>query len=185
MTLFALGPSSMLQLRSIMVMSLFFWDCFVCRGGYRKRRLRRNRSTIFCSKFAPDLKACPTRSNPPIATGVSLTSFMVSTATDQPKAYIAVLLVLGSTHSLNNLLQALIPAMSPNNIKDKYALDFVQIGLITLTFQISGSLLQPLVGHYTTDQHPMPYSTAIGMIFTLVGVVCLAFANSCIIIYHI
>ena len=59
--------------------------------------------------------------------------------------------------------------------------DFVQIGLITLTFQISGSLLQPLVGHYT-DQHPMPYSTAIGMIFTLVGVVCLAFATSYIMI---
>jgi FSR family fosmidomycin resistance protein-like MFS transporter len=101
---------------------------------------------------------------------------MVSTTTVQPKAYIAVLLVLGSTHLLNDLLQALIPAIYPI-IKDKYALDFVQIGLITLTFQIAGSLLQPLVGHYT-DQHPMPYSTAIGMIFTLVGVVCLAFATS-------
>ena len=79
---------------------------------------------------------------------------MVSTSTVQPKAYIAVLLVLGSTHLLNDLLQALIPAIYPI-INDKYALDFVQIGLITLTFQIAGSLLQPLVGHYT-DQHPMP-----------------------------
>ena len=105
---------------------------------------------------------------------------MVSTSTVQPKAYIAVLLVLGSTHLLNDLLQALIPAIYPI-IKDKYALDFVQIGLITLTFQIAGSLLQPLVGHYT-DQHPMPYSTAIGMIFTLVGVVSLAFATSFIMI---
>ena len=105
---------------------------------------------------------------------------MVSTSTVQPEAYIAVLLVLGSTHLLNDLLQALIPAIYPI-FKDKYALDFVQIGLITLTFQIAGSLLQPLVGHYT-DQHPMPYSTAIGMVFTLVGVVSLAFAPSYIMI---
>jgi MFS transporter, FSR family, fosmidomycin resistance protein len=94
----------------------------------------------------------------------------------QPKAYIAVLLVLGSTHLLNDLIQALIPAIYPI-IKDKYALDFVQIGIITLTFQTAGSLLQPLVGHYT-DQHPMPYSTVIGMIFTLTGVLSLAFSGS-------
>jgi MFS transporter, FSR family, fosmidomycin resistance protein len=99
-----------------------------------------------------------------------------STSTVQPKAYIAVLLLLGSTHLLNDLIQALIPAIYPI-IKDTYALDFVQIGIITLTFQIAGSLLQPLVGHYT-DQHPMPYSTAIGMIFTLVGVLSLAFSTS-------
>jgi MFS transporter, FSR family, fosmidomycin resistance protein len=103
-----------------------------------------------------------------------------STSTVQPKAYIAVLLLLGSTHLLNDLIQALIPAIYPI-IKDKYALDFVQIGIITLTFQIAGSLLQPLVGHYT-DQHPMPYSTAIGMIFTLVGVLSLAFSASYIMI---
>ena len=103
-----------------------------------------------------------------------------STSTVQPKAYIAVLLVLGSTHLLNDLIQALIPAIYPI-IKDTYALDFVQVGLITLTFQIAGSLLQPLVGHYT-DQHPMPYSTAIGMIFTLVGVLSLAFSTSYIMI---
>lgn len=98
----------------------------------------------------------------------------------QPKAYIAVLLLLGSTHLLNDLIQALIPAIYPI-IKDKYALDFVQIGIITLTFQIAGSLLQPAVGHYT-DKHPMPYSTVIGMIFTLVGLVSLAFATDYIII---
>jgi FSR family fosmidomycin resistance protein-like MFS transporter len=103
-----------------------------------------------------------------------------STSTVQPKAYIAVLLLLGSTHLLNDLIQSLIPAIYPI-IKDKYALDFVQIGIITLTFQVAGSLLQPLVGHYT-DQHPMPYSTAIGMIFTLVGLLNLAFSASFIMI---
>jgi MFS transporter, FSR family, fosmidomycin resistance protein len=105
-----------------------------------------------------------------------MTSASTSTSTVQPKAYIAVLFLLGSTHLLNDLIQALIPAIYPI-IKDTYALDFVQIGIITLTFQIAGSLLQPLVGHIT-DQHPMPYSTAIGMIFTLVGVLSLAFSAS-------
>jgi MFS transporter, FSR family, fosmidomycin resistance protein len=109
-----------------------------------------------------------------------MTPASTSTSIVQPKAYIAVLLVLGSTHLLNDLIQALIPAIYPI-IKDKYALDFVQIGIITLTFQIAGSLLQPLVGHYT-DVHPMPYSTAIGMIFTLVGVLSLAFSASYIMI---
>jgi FSR family fosmidomycin resistance protein-like MFS transporter len=102
------------------------------------------------------------------------------TSAVQPKAYIAVLLVLGSTHLLNDLMQSLIPAIYPI-IKDKYALDFVQIGIITLTFQIAGSLLQPLVGHYT-DQHPMPYSTAVGMIFTLLGLLSLAFSATYIMI---
>jgi FSR family fosmidomycin resistance protein-like MFS transporter len=103
-----------------------------------------------------------------------------STSTVQPKAYLAVLLVLGLTHLLNDLIQSLIPAIYPI-IKEKYALDFVQIGIITLTFQIAGSLLQPLVG-YHADQHPMPYSTAIGMIFTLVGLVSLSFATRYIMI---
>jgi MFS transporter, FSR family, fosmidomycin resistance protein len=60
-----------------------------------------------------------------------------------PKAYVAVLLALGATHLLNDLIQALIPAVYPI-LKDQYALDFVQIGIITLTFQIAGLLLQPL-----------------------------------------
>src|SRR5260370_22742262 len=64
-------------------------------------------------------------------------------------------------------MESLMPAIYPI-IKDKYALVFVQMGIIRLTFQIAGSLLQPLVGHYT-DQHPMPYSTAGGIIFTLLG----------------
>lgn len=94
----------------------------------------------------------------------------------QPRTYMAVLVVLALTHLLNDLIQSLIPAVYPI-IKDAYALDFVQIGLITLTFQIAGSLLQPLVG-YVTDQRPMPYSTIIGMTFTLAGLASLGFAPS-------
>jgi FSR family fosmidomycin resistance protein-like MFS transporter len=93
-----------------------------------------------------------------------------------PRAHIAVLFVLGATHLLNDLIQALIPSIYPI-IKESYALDFVSIGIITLTFQIAGSLFQPLVGHYT-DKHPMPYSTIIGMVFSFLGVIGLGLSNS-------
>ena len=87
-----------------------------------------------------------------------------------------VLIALSTAHLLNDTLQSLIPAIYPL-IKTAYALDFAQIGLITLTFQISASLLQPLVGLYT-DRHPLPYSMVAGMAFSLVGLVGLAYAGS-------
>src|SRR3546814_7013201 len=74
------------------------------------------------------------------------------------------------------MIQSLIPAIYPI-IKDAYHLDFLQVGLITLTFQISASLLQPVVGMYT-DRHPMPYSMVVGMGFTLAGRLGLAHAGS-------
>ncbi|MEO9336709.1 MFS transporter [Mesorhizobium sp. SB112] len=92
------------------------------------------------------------------------------------QTHLAVLLVLSLTHLLNDLMQSLIPAVYPI-LKEAYALDFVQIGMITLTFQISASLLQPIIGHYT-DSHPMPYSTVVGMAFTLAGLVGLGLASS-------
>lgn len=101
---------------------------------------------------------------------------IASTSDTRQSAYIATLLTLSATHLLNDLIQSLIPAIYPI-IKDTYALDFAQIGLITLTFQIAGSLLQPAVGFYT-DRHPMPYSTVIGMMFTLAGLIGLAFATT-------
>ncbi|MFC7704238.1 MFS transporter [Plastorhodobacter daqingensis] len=90
--------------------------------------------------------------------------------------HLAVLASLGLTHLLNDLMQSLIPAAYPI-LKDAYALDFVQIGMITLTFQIAGSLLQPVIG-LVTDRHPAPYSPVVGMMFTLSGLVSLAFAHS-------
>ena len=92
------------------------------------------------------------------------------------RTHLAVLVVLGLTHLLNDLMQSLIPAAYPI-LKDAYALDFVQIGMITMTFQIAGSLLQPAIG-MVTDQHPAPYSPVVGMMFTLSGLVSLAFAHS-------
>ena len=86
------------------------------------------------------------------------------------------LVVLGSTHLLNDLMQSLIPASYPI-IKESYGLDFVQIGVITLTFQIAGALLQPIIG-MVTDRYPAPYSPVVGMMFTLSGLVNLAFAQT-------
>ncbi|WP_089174549.1 MFS transporter [Bosea sp. AS-1] len=97
----------------------------------------------------------------------------VSTA---QRAMMPVLIALSFTHLLNDMIQSLIPAIYPI-IKESYRLDFGQIGLITLTFQVSASLLQPAVGLYT-DKHPMPYSMVVGMGFTLSGLIGLAYAGS-------
>ncbi|NNM71767.1 MFS transporter [Enterovirga aerilata] len=80
------------------------------------------------------------------------------------------------SHCLNDLIQSLVPAIYPI-LKESYALDFAQIGLITLTFQFTASLLQPLVGMYS-DRRPQPFSLAVGMGFTLAGLVLLAYAGS-------
>jgi FSR family fosmidomycin resistance protein-like MFS transporter len=79
------------------------------------------------------------------------------------------------SHFLNDTMQSLIPSVYPI-LKDNYALDFAQIGLITLTFQITASLLQPVVGH-VTDRKPMPYSLAIGMGFTFFGLLLFSVAH--------
>ncbi|NEH20506.1 MFS transporter [Pantoea agglomerans] len=92
------------------------------------------------------------------------------------KPWMKVLVVLGITHMINDLIQSLIPAVYPI-LRVKYQLDFVQIGIITLTFQIAGSLLQPVIG-VITDRRPFPYSTVIGMLFTLSGLTGLAFSPS-------
>ncbi len=88
----------------------------------------------------------------------------------------SVLLALSFCHMLNDAQQSLLPAIYPI-LKTAYNLDFGQIGLITLTFQLTASLLQPVVGLYT-DRHPQPYSLAIGMSFTLLGLLILSQAGS-------
>ncbi len=97
-------------------------------------------------------------------------------STTAHRAMMPVLIALSVTHLLNDMIQSLIPAIYPI-IKEAYRLDFGQIGLITLTFQVSASLLQPAVGLYT-DKHPMPYSMVAGMGFTLAGLIGLAYAGS-------
>ncbi|MEP7042704.1 MAG: MFS transporter [Dokdonella sp.] len=84
--------------------------------------------------------------------------------------------MLSVCHLLNDMIQSLLPAIYPL-LKDSFKLDFGQIGLITLTFQITASLLQPFVGIYT-DKRPMPYSLPIGMSFTLSGLILLSQAST-------
>jgi FSR family fosmidomycin resistance protein-like MFS transporter len=88
----------------------------------------------------------------------------------------AVILSLSFCHLLNDMMQSLVPALYPI-LKDSYALSFGQVGLITLAFQCTASMLQPLVGLYT-DKHPQPYSLMVGMGFTLVGLLLMSQANS-------
>ncbi|MBI1317337.1 MAG: MFS transporter [Candidatus Hydrogenedens sp.] len=87
-----------------------------------------------------------------------------------------ILAAISFCHMLNDIVQSLIPAIYPI-LKDSFQLNFTQIGLITLTFQISASLLQPLVG-IITDRRPMPYSLVCGMGFTLAGLLLLSTASS-------
>ncbi|NTE02022.1 MFS transporter [Agrobacterium tumefaciens] len=88
------------------------------------------------------------------------------------KTVFPILFALSFSHLLNDTIQSLIPAIYPV-IKLSYGLSFSQIGLITLTFQMAASLLQPFVGLYT-DKKPQPYSLAVGMGFTLIGLITLS-----------
>lgn len=92
------------------------------------------------------------------------------------KTFYPVLFTISFTHLLNDMMQSVLPAVYPL-IKDKFHLSFTQIGLITLTFQLIASLLQPFVGFYT-DRRPRPNSLAIGMGFTLLGLIFLSVAGS-------
>jgi FSR family fosmidomycin resistance protein-like MFS transporter len=89
---------------------------------------------------------------------------------------VPVLAAISVSHLLNDLIQSLLPAIYPI-LKDNYRLDFGQIGLLTLTFQMSASLLQPLVGIFT-DRRPQPFSLVAGMGFTLIGLLTLSQAHS-------
>jgi len=86
----------------------------------------------------------------------------------------AVLFAIGFCHLLNDMMQALLPAIYPT-LKTQFHLNFAQIGLVTLAFQCTASLLQPVVGYFA-DLKPMPYSLALGMVSTLAGLLVLAVA---------
>lgn len=96
--------------------------------------------------------------------------------TSHREVVLPVLVALSVSHMLNDTMQSLLPAVYPI-LKDRYELTFAQVGLITFVFQVSASLLQPVVG-FATDRHPQPYSLATGMVFTLFGLLLLSVANS-------
>ena len=89
---------------------------------------------------------------------------------------LSILLAISFSHMLNDLMQSLLPSIYPM-LKANYGLSFLQLGVLTLAFQTTASLLQPLVGSFT-DKRPMPYSLPAGMAFTLVGLLMLSQAHS-------
>lgn len=95
---------------------------------------------------------------------------------DQSKTSYPILLAIALAHLSNDMIQAIIPASYPL-LKENFHLSFAQIGVITFCFQLSSSLLQPIVGAYT-DKHPKPYSQLIGMMFSIIGVIALAYSNN-------
>src|SRR5258708_18577889 len=111
---------------------------------------------------------------------------MTEAAVPQPQALpkpdssgqtaVAILLAISFCHLLNDMMQSLLPALYPM-LKTSYALSFGQISLLTFTFQVTASLLQPIIGSYT-DRSPRSYSLAAGMGFTLVWLLLLAFGVS-------
>lgn len=85
-----------------------------------------------------------------------------------------ILIAVSFAHALNDLIQGIIPALYPQ-LEQKFSLSMAQIGFITLCFQLSASIFQPLVGFYT-DKHPKPFSQVVGMFFSSLGIVTLAYA---------
>ena len=105
---------------------------------------------------------------PPVAPAVD--------AFDPTKTIVPVIGAVSFVHLINDLIQSILPSIYPL-LKTDYALSFTQIGMITLAFQMTASLLQPGIGLYT-DKHPKPYLLPTGMLFTLVGLIMLVFANN-------
>jgi FSR family fosmidomycin resistance protein-like MFS transporter len=92
------------------------------------------------------------------------------------KTIFSILFSISISHLLNDTIQSIIPSIYPV-VKDSFHLNFSQIGIITLVFQLTASLFQPLIGLYT-DRKPQPYSLAIGMVFTLSGLILLSQAKN-------
>lgn len=86
----------------------------------------------------------------------------------------SILVIISVSHFLNDMIQSVVPSIYPM-LKSNFGLSFAQIGLITLVFQMTSSILQPFTGLYA-DRHPHPYSLSVGMCFTLAGLLLLAFS---------
>ena len=92
----------------------------------------------------------------------------------------SILIICSISHFLNDMIQSIIPSIYPI-IKDKFDFSFAQIGIITLMFQMASSILQPFTGLYA-DKHPRPYALSVGMCFTLIGLLMLAFSENYLLI---
>ena len=113
----------------------------------------------------------PTTLAPPAAEPVAIAPSPAAAGT-----VYSVLFAISGAHFLNDVIQALLPSIYPM-LGETYRLSYQQLGFITFTFQVTASLLQPMVGLYT-DKRPKPYSLAVGMAVTLLGLLLLAWAGS-------
>jgi FSR family fosmidomycin resistance protein-like MFS transporter len=113
---------------------------------------------------------------PPPASPAATAPATPPTASAPQQAALGILLSISFCHGLNDLMQSVVPAVYPI-LKDAYALDYGQIGLITFCNTVTASMLQPIIGLFT-DKRPKPYSLAIGMSFTLAGLLALSVAPS-------
>ncbi|WP_434778020.1 MFS transporter [Neisseria sp. Ec49-e6-T10] len=91
------------------------------------------------------------------------------------KTVLPVIFAASFVHMMNDLIQTVLPSIYPL-LKQNYQLSFHEVGLITLVYQLTASILQPAIGFYT-DKHPKPYLLPFGMCFTLLGIILLAFAH--------
>jgi len=114
------------------------------------------------------------------ATGASATPTSTSTTTASThvtgKTTLSIIVAVSVCHMINDVMQSMLMAIYPL-LKANYNLDYVQIGLLTFTFQVTASLLQPAIGIYT-DKRPLPYSLPIGMGSSLLGLIVLGFSSS-------
>ncbi|MBD1228629.1 MFS transporter [Xenorhabdus griffiniae] len=106
----------------------------------------------------------------------SKTALFPTSPTKKHRTVFSILGAISLSHMLNDMIQSLILAIYPL-LQSEFTLSFIQVGMITLAYQVTASLLQPLIGLYT-DKHPQPYSLPIGMGFTLSGLLLLAYAES-------
>ena len=115
-------------------------------------------------------------STTPAAISSPSSSSSASVSSQSSPLVMRVIAACALAHLINDLIQAVLPSIYPM-LKANYDLSFTQIGLITLTFQLTASLLQPGVGYYT-DRHPKPWLLPAGMVCTLIGILMLAFVGS-------
>jgi len=128
------------------------------------------------SNSAPDLITATMTDNTMAAGAAPVAATVTPASASANSTTFAIILSLSFCHLLNDMMQSLVPALYPI-LKDNYALSFGQVGLITLAFQFTASMLQPVVGMYT-DRKPQPYSLMIGMGFTLVGLAMMSQAST-------
>ena len=110
---------------------------------------------------------------------ISTTQAAASATPATPQSSPLVMRIIGAValaHLINDLIQSVLPSIYPM-LKDSYGLTFTQVGLITLTFQLTASLLQPWVG-YHTDRHPKPWLLPAGSICTLIGIVMMSMVGT-------